>query len=256
MATVPPYGQEWLAAGYATARPPVHGQILGHVAAGPARPGTADVALDIGCGAGASTTALLRSGLGRRVLGVDPAPAMVRAARAHAAGVSFLVGSAEALPVGSGAVGLVTAAGSMDYTDVPAFLAEARRVLSADGALVVYDFGFGWRSAQCPGLADWHAAWLDRWPVPTNGIGAVGPRTFDGGPLELSAWTTLTVTTGFGLDAYLDYLMTESNVADAVGAGESPDEIREWCADRLRPLVDGPLQVEFDAYVACLIVPA
>ena len=55
MSSDPLYGQVWLAAGYATGRPPVHRQILGHAAAGPAWPRPADLALDVGCGAGAST---------------------------------------------------------------------------------------------------------------------------------------------------------------------------------------------------------
>ena len=250
------YGQAWLAAGYATSRPPVHREILGHVAAGLARPHPAEVALDLGCGAGASTSALLDSGLGRRVIGIDPSAAMVRQATAHVEGATFLVGTAEALPVGSGGVGLATAAGSIGCTTVRDSLAEARRVLSADGVLVVYDFAFGHRSARCPDLATWHSEWLERWPMPTPGAATIDPSTFEDGPLELTAWRSPAVTTTFTLTAYLDYLMTESNVAVAVGSGVSPGEVRSWCEGRLRPLFGEPVPVEFDAYYACLRVPA
>jgi SAM-dependent methyltransferase len=251
-----PYGQAWLAAGYATSRPPVHRKVLGHVAARLAWPHPAEVALDIGCGAGASTSALLGSGLGRRIVGIDPSAAMVRQATAHVEGAAFLVGRAEALPVGPGGIGLATAAGSIGCTTVRDSLAEARRVLSADGVLVVYDFAFGHRSARCPDLAIWHTEWLDRWPMPTTGAATIDSSTFDGGPLELTAWEFPAVTTTLTLAAYLDYLMTEGNVAGAVGSGESPGEIRSWCEHRLRPLFGQPLPVEFDAYYACLRVPA
>ena len=39
-----------------------------------------DLALDIGCGAGTSTIALMRCEIGNHVLGIDPSHAMIRAA--------------------------------------------------------------------------------------------------------------------------------------------------------------------------------
>ena len=156
------FGQNWIAAEYAIRRPPVHGQIFDHVGAELASPRSVDLALDLGCGAGASTSALVRSGLGRRVLGVDPSSAMIMEAKAQADGACFLVGTAEALPIRSGEVGLITAAGSLNFANAPDFFAEAQRVLSVDGVLVVYDFATGCRSAACPELASWYTKWLRR----------------------------------------------------------------------------------------------
>ena len=64
------YDSERLATAYAFDRPPVHEQILRSVRL--AR--QADQALDVGCGAGLSTAAL--APLARRVIGLEPVPAI------------------------------------------------------------------------------------------------------------------------------------------------------------------------------------
>ena len=65
------YEEDWLASGYATSRPPVHSQILDQVASLQSV-SQIDLALDIGCGAGISTIALMQRGIGDHVLGIDP----------------------------------------------------------------------------------------------------------------------------------------------------------------------------------------
>ncbi len=249
------YGDDWLAGGYATSRPPVHSHILDRVTALQSA-AQIDLALDVGCGAGTSTIELMRRGIVGHVLGVDPSPAMIRTARGHVEGASFAVASAEALPVRSGTVGLITAAGSLNYADIPAFFSEAKRVLSPEGLLVVYDFASGRRSAQCAELASWYAEMLQRWPKPSEGVREVSRATFESAPMHLMAHEIFTVSIDFELDGYLDYLMTESNVAAAVSSGAARSEIRSWCEEGLRHFFQGSLPVEFESYYACLAQPS
>src|SRR5690606_30146962 len=78
--------------------------------------------------------------------GVDPAAAALAAARTVAAaeavpGASFVRADAAALPVRDGSADIVLAADLVEHLDddtLARVLAEARRVLSAGGALVVY----------------------------------------------------------------------------------------------------------------------
>jgi SAM-dependent methyltransferase len=217
--------------------------------------GQIDLSLDVGCGAGISTIALMQLGIGNHVLGVDPSLAMVRRAKCDVEGASFLFAAAEALPMRSGAVGLITAAGSLNYADIPAFFSETKRVLSPEGLLVVYDFAAGRCSVECAELDSWYSEMLRRWPKPNDGVQEVSRATFESAPMRLVAHETFTVSIGFELDGYLDYLMTESNVGAAVSSGAALTEIRSWCDEGLRQFFEGSLAVEFESYYACLDQP-
>jgi len=86
------YDSDRLAAAYAVDRPPVHEHILRSARLS----GQADLALDVGCGAGLSTAAL--APLARRAIGLEPVPAMLAHRAAIAPGAGFVIGRAERLP--------------------------------------------------------------------------------------------------------------------------------------------------------------
>jgi ubiquinone/menaquinone biosynthesis C-methylase UbiE len=101
----------------------------------------ADSVVDIGCGPGNAVRAAARRGA--RVVGVDPAPLMLRLARAVTRGqpnVSWSQGSAEALPVTDGWATIVWSLKTVHHwRDVTAGLAELRRVLASSGRLLVME---------------------------------------------------------------------------------------------------------------------
>ena len=191
----------------------------------PAWSGPVARALDIGCGAGASTVAL--APLARSRLGIDPSPAMVAAAVRAVRDASFAVARAESIPVATGAIDLIAAAGSLDFADVGAFVAEADRTLRPGGRVVVSDFSFG----RPENAAEWPEVLAARWPrrpaVP------VTSATFAGGPFRVVVDEQFVVTLHLSLESYLAYAMTETNVARAVAAGTPAREIRAWCAETL-----------------------
>ncbi len=141
------YDSERLATAYAFDRPPIHEQILR--AARLSR--QADLALDIGCGAGLSTAAL--APLARRAIGLEPISTMLTHRRTVAPYARFVIGQAERLPFAAGSFDLVAAAGSLNYADVPSAFAEIARVLTGDGTFLLYDFSTG--SAGRPAATPW-----------------------------------------------------------------------------------------------------
>ena len=132
-----PFSDAAMAAGYATARPLVHPSVIALLATW-RRGVRVGIAGDIGCGAGLSTRALLD--VADRCVGFDPSESMIRAAHHVSPGALFVVASAEAMPLASRTVDLLTAAGSLNYVrDLDAAWTEARRVLTRRGTLAVYD---------------------------------------------------------------------------------------------------------------------
>jgi ubiquinone/menaquinone biosynthesis C-methylase UbiE len=126
-----------------------------------------DAVADIGCGPG--TAARRAARLGASVIGIDPAPVMLRFARlltrrsTHA--VRYAEGSAEALPLPDSSVSVAWSIASVHHwADLDAGLQEARRVLKPGGRLVAIErltrpgatglASHGWTPEQASAFAD------------------------------------------------------------------------------------------------------
>lgn len=227
-----------IADGYAKHRPPVHAEILRRAIVAPV-----GCALDVGCGSGISTLALKEFAQER--IGIEPAAAMVDAARAVDPGARFLVGPAESIPLPDASLDLITAAGSLNYVDLDRFFPEALRLLKPSGKLLVYDFSTGHRTDH-----NWLAQFIERYPWAPHEARHLDPQILATAaqgfslvrPEQFAVRLTLT------RDFYLAYMMTETNVAYAIRQGAHPDDIRSWCHQTLWP--DSQAQVDFPAYYA------
>ncbi|MAE94230.1 MAG: methyltransferase type 11 [Deltaproteobacteria bacterium] len=99
--------------------------------------------LEVGSGRGGGAAHVLHAHGARAVTGLDLSERAVEASRARfdGAGLRFVPGHAAALPFGDSSFDvLINVESSHCYPDVAAFLAEARRVLVAEGVLLLADF--------------------------------------------------------------------------------------------------------------------
>lgn len=246
-----------MAAGYATRRPPLHRLILEKVKRHLPYSGKVARALDVGCGAGLSIGAL--QAIADHCIGIDPAEGMLRWIDTTAPGADCVVARAEAIPLRSHSVDLITAAGSLNYADLPAFFREAKQALAPGGLIVVYDFSTGSSFTSSGALDQWFSSFIARYPWPTDDGVELDPERLSkmnhGFQLQSSDRfeIALTLTRPF----YLEYLMTETNVAFALRNGESETAIRSWCSSSLGPVWgDQPMEVVFRGYFACLAAPS
>jgi len=126
-----------------------------------------DAVADIGCGPG--TAARHAARLGASVVGIDPAPVMLRFARfltrRSAPAVRYAEGSAEALPLPDSSVSVAWSIASVHHwRDLDAGLDETRRVLKPGGRLVAIErlsrrgatglASHGWTPEQASEFAD------------------------------------------------------------------------------------------------------
>jgi SAM-dependent methyltransferase len=102
--------------------------------------------LDVGCGTGALSGAILREADPASVIGVDPSAGFLAVARhgiseAHA---QFLAGDAAAIPLALGAVDVVVSGLVLNFLTAPALaLAEWHRVASSGATIAAYVWDYG-----------------------------------------------------------------------------------------------------------------
>jgi SAM-dependent methyltransferase len=248
-----PFATDDMASGYATSRPPVHPRVIELMSKSLDHPQAFPRALDVGCGAGLSTRAL--DGLASQCIGMEPAEPMLRWTSAVAPRAQFIVGRAEAMPVRDHSIDLITAAGSLNYVELEFFFPEAARVLTPRGLLVVYDFQPGKSFRQEPGLEEWFAEFTRRFPLPPREGRTLNPEILsqiDSG-FRLSQSRCFEIGIVLSRDFYLDYMLTETNVAAAVRGGTLLADIRSWCAGSLAAVWGGgEREILFRGYFACL----
>jgi ubiquinone/menaquinone biosynthesis C-methylase UbiE len=106
--------------------------------------GPVDDVLDVGCGPGVAVRRAAAIGVSS-VVGIDPAPVMLRLARTLSArhrnlAVRYMVGAAEELPVPDGSASVLWSLATVHHwCDLTAGLAEAGRVLRPGGRFLVIE---------------------------------------------------------------------------------------------------------------------
>jgi SAM-dependent methyltransferase len=241
-----------VAGGYASARPYLHPEVFARVREVVEPTGRFRRALDVGCGTGLSSLALLD--LAEEVVGIDAALDMLRHAR-RADGIRYVASGAEALPFREGRFDLVLACGSMDWVDRPRFMPRAAKLLESGGWLVSLDFGDTGRSPEIPGLARWYdEAFLRAYPRP-----AAGDPMITAGEAERHGFTSPThrdfaSDCSFTAPRYAAFLMTESSVVAAIEYGrKTAPEVRAWLESELEPIFGRePRRVAFGGYIQAL----
>ena len=246
MAVATLFSSPEMAEGYARHRPPVHSHILALALAPLPAPRSI---LDVGCGAGLSTRPLLHTRA--TVHAVDPFPEMTSWARRLAPGAHYCTAASEHLPYPNHSFDLITAAGSLNFTRLPQALAEIARTLTPDGHLLLYDFSQGAEIAGNPALDHWHTAFKLRYPSPPSPEFDPETLPYASAGLQLLRLEPFAIPIELTAALYLEYALTETNVAAALSRGISRSEIRGWCELTLAPVFAGhPADVVFRGYYA------
>jgi SAM-dependent methyltransferase len=131
--------------------------------------------LDVGCGTGSLSATILDRAAPASVVGVDPSADFIEHARATIldARARFETGSADSLPLETGSADAAVAGLVLNFVpDIPAALAEMRRVVRAGGWLAAYVWDYG------GGMEVLRRYWEAAAAVDPVGVEAVGAELF------------------------------------------------------------------------------
>ncbi len=138
-----------------------------------------ECALDVACGTGMSTRALMD--VAATVIGADRSPEMLASA-VGAVDANFVRTAAEQLPFADRAFDAVTVCSGLHWFDQPRFFAEVHRLLHPDGWVALYDHYFIGEMVDVPAFAEWTRVAFERYPLPprTTQVGDPAAETPSG----------------------------------------------------------------------------
>lgn len=196
-----------------------------------------DAAWDAGTGNGQAAVALADHFT--HIIATDASAAQIAAAMPHER-VEYRVARSEASGLADESTDLVTVAQALHWFDIPAFFAEARRVLRPHGVIAAWTYGL---MSIDPAIDQIIDDFEDRkvgpyWPG-ERALVDTGYRTIDF-PFDELPFPAFVIEHPMTLDALAGYVRTWSSVGRYVQAhGDDPvapfiAEIANWWSDRER----------------------
>ena len=243
-----------VAHGYARSRPYFHPEVIRRIKSNLGLKHKLKQALDVGCGAGLSTIALTE--IAEKVIGVDASESMTRSATHHDT-VEYYNYAAENLPFDI-KFDLITLSGSINWVDRPRFFSEAKRILQPGGSVIVYDNTILGIMKEDDRFSTWYEKdYLTRCPKPPRDESPMTPQEAAEYGFEFKTSETYTNETSFTFEAFIDYILTQSNVTVALKTdSEDENDLKQWIRSSLLPFFeDKQRTLRFGGYIwyLCLL---
>jgi len=241
-----------LAQGYASDRPYLHPLVMERIRAFVGLEAKVPRALDVGCGAGLSSLAL--RALAQEVHGADPSTEMLAAALGKEE-IAYHPYPAEELSFAEGYFDLVAVSGAWPWIERDRFLAQAGRILSPGGWLIIYDWSILGRMKGRPDFGEWwDDVFVPRFPKPPRNVQPLTPAQVRKHGFTPAGQEEFTQEVLFSQDRLVGFLLTESRLADPVRQGrETEPGLRNWLDASLAPFFEtGPQAILFSGYIVLL----
>jgi len=223
---------------YSKGRPDFHGTIIKHVKDYLQLDNKLDKALDIACGTGLSTKALLE--IATDVYGTDTSQEMLNFAMQKEK-INYSVAPAEQQPFADNNFDLITVSSGVHWFDIDKFLMEASRLLKSKSWLVLYENYFISEMIGNDNFTDWFRnVYLKKFPSPPRNNAYswtkqnLAPKNFTFVTEKRFKNSIVAVKTQLAL-----YFTTQSNIISAVEKGETTyEQVENWLDKELASFFD------------------
>jgi SAM-dependent methyltransferase len=220
---------------YAKGRPFFHPLAIKMIESVCCENGLVDRALDVGCGTGQSSLALLQ--VADEIVGLDSSAEMLSHAARHAR-IRYVEASAEQLPFDDARFGLMTVAGAFHWFDQRQFMREAQRVLLPRGWLIIYNDGFTGRMTGNSNYEKWNSEqYLVRYPTPPRNSHFLSDADASAHGFAPAGINKFMHEIEFTPSQLVSYQLTQTNVIQAVETGrEDVRSVAHWLLNGVQPL--------------------
>lgn len=226
------------AARYAKGRPDFHRNTIGRIQEYLFPGKRITRALDIACGTGLSTKALLD--IADEVYGTDISAAMLQLAH-EPDKIQYSLAPAEQQPFDDHFFDLITVSSGVHWFDIDRFLAESARLLKSRGLLAIYENHFIAEMEGHENFTNWFPdVYLKKFPSPPRN------NSYDWSDSNLRHWGLQLIhedrfknQVEMSKDELILYFTTQSNIIAAVEDGRvSYEETEAWLNEELSPFYE------------------
>lgn len=223
---------------YSKGRPDFHNNTIKHIKDFLHLDSKVSNALDIACGTGLSTKALLE--IATNVYGTDTSQEMLNYAL-HSDKIHYLIALAEQQPFGDNIFDLITVSSGVHWFEIDKFLTEANRLLKSRSWLVLYENHFIAEMVGNDNFTDWFPnVYLKKFPSPPRNTAYawtnenLNPKNFNFITEERFKNSVILTKKQLAL-----YFTTQSNVISAVEKNQTTyEQVESWLGQELTPFFD------------------
>ena len=207
--------------------------------------------LDVGCGAGLSSSALLK--ICEQVTGADASQEMIDVACQipENKDITFIKCKAEDLRFPADTFDIVTVAGAINWVREEVFLPLVKTFLKNDGILLVYDNTISDKMVNVEAYTKWwHEQYLMHFPKPPRKENVWQQEDIEQYGFHFLNHVTYENQVEMTQTAFIDFMVTQSNVITKVEQqGEELEAVRKWFEQSLSDIFKGQSQkMIFEGY--------
>jgi ubiquinone/menaquinone biosynthesis C-methylase UbiE len=233
---------------YSKGRPDFHGDTIKHIQDFLRLETKFDRALDIACGTGLSTKALLEIAI--HVDGTDISRDMLNLAP-KTEGINYTIATAEQQPFPDNSFDLITVSSGVHWFDIDKFLVEACRLLKSKSWLILYENYFNSEMVDNGDFKIWFTStYLKKFPSPPrNNKYQWTKDNLSSKNLDFISEKAYQNSIAFNKKELALYFTTQSNIISAVEKGETSYQAAElWLEEELSAFFDNESTTRTSGY--------